>query len=297
VDVSSLRRSPAFLPGPAHRARHRPGRPGDPGRRYRRIRPDPHPRGVQRGQRRASVPAVRTQLIAQQRKIIAAVWAAGNGIVAEGRDIGTVSPPRPPSKVYLTASAAVRALRRTAELSAGRRSPPRRRGRPGPPGPQGRRPVGHGGRRGVRSTRPACPWPRSSPGSWRWPAPAPARVRYGRHDPPAAGLQAGPPDTDAAQADGPTPWWPFVGRQRGQVDAGQPDSRQPPGGRGGRARRDPRPGHLRRQLARPGLTLVDTGGWEPASRHRFAAARVAAQARVAVDAADAVLFVVDAVVG
>ena len=46
------------------------------------------------------------------------------------------------------------------------------------------------------------------------------------------------------------------------------------------------------------FTLVDTGGWEPAVEGTASlAARVAAQARVAVDAADAVLFVVDAVVG
>ncbi len=46
------------------------------------------------------------------------------------------------------------------------------------------------------------------------------------------------------------------------------------------------------------FTLVDTGGWEPAMEGSPAlAARVAAQARVAVDAADAVLFVVDAVIG
>ena len=46
------------------------------------------------------------------------------------------------------------------------------------------------------------------------------------------------------------------------------------------------------------FTLVDTGGWEPSVEGRESlAARVAAQARVAVDAADAVLFVVDATVG
>src|SRR5215471_19116776 len=46
------------------------------------------------------------------------------------------------------------------------------------------------------------------------------------------------------------------------------------------------------------FTIVDTGGWEPAVEGTPSlAARVAAQARVAVDAADAVLFVVDAVVG
>ena len=46
------------------------------------------------------------------------------------------------------------------------------------------------------------------------------------------------------------------------------------------------------------FTLVDTGGWEPeAEGGQSIPARVAAQARVAVEAADAVLFVVDAVVG
>jgi GTPase len=46
------------------------------------------------------------------------------------------------------------------------------------------------------------------------------------------------------------------------------------------------------------FTLVDTGGWEPSIEGTESlAAKVAAQARVAVDAADAVLFVVDATVG
>jgi GTPase len=46
------------------------------------------------------------------------------------------------------------------------------------------------------------------------------------------------------------------------------------------------------------FTIVDTGGWEPAVEGTPSlAAKVAAQARIAVDAADAVLFVVDAVVG
>jgi GTPase len=46
------------------------------------------------------------------------------------------------------------------------------------------------------------------------------------------------------------------------------------------------------------FTLVDTCGWEPAIEGTESlAARVAGQARVAVDAADAVLFVVDATVG
>src|SRR6201987_5193122 len=51
------------------------------------------------------------------------------------------------------------------------------------------------------------------------------------------------------------------------------------------------------------FTLVDTGGWEPSpgseegQSSRALAEQVTAQARIAVDAADAVLFVVDAVVG
>ena len=46
------------------------------------------------------------------------------------------------------------------------------------------------------------------------------------------------------------------------------------------------------------FTLVDTGGWEPSIEGTESlAARVAGQARVAVEAADAVLFVVDATVG
>ena len=65
----------------------------------------------------AAIPQVRTQLIAQQRDIIAAAAADGAGIVAEGRDIGTVVAPKAAVKVYLTASDAVRARRRSAELS------------------------------------------------------------------------------------------------------------------------------------------------------------------------------------
>ena len=66
----------------------------------------------------AAVPEVRRHLIAMQRKIIAEALAAGAGIVAEGRDIGTVVAPDAPVKVFLTASEAVRARRRAADLSA-----------------------------------------------------------------------------------------------------------------------------------------------------------------------------------
>ena len=61
----------------------------------------------------AAVPRVRAHLIAQQRDII----ANAGGIVAEGRDIGTVVAPDAPVKVYLTAAGAERASRRAAETS------------------------------------------------------------------------------------------------------------------------------------------------------------------------------------
>jgi len=66
----------------------------------------------------ASIPEVRSHLVAMQQRIIADALAAGAGIVAEGRDIGTVVAPGAPVKVYLTAAEAVRASRRAAELSA-----------------------------------------------------------------------------------------------------------------------------------------------------------------------------------
>jgi cytidylate kinase len=66
----------------------------------------------------ARVPQVRTRLIALQREIIARARAEGRGIVAEGRDIGTVVAPDAVVKVYLTASERVRAQRRTAESAA-----------------------------------------------------------------------------------------------------------------------------------------------------------------------------------
>jgi CMP/dCMP kinase len=66
----------------------------------------------------ASVPEVRSHLIARQREIIAKACAEAGGIVAEGRDIGTVVAPDAAVKVFLTASEAARARRRAAELVA-----------------------------------------------------------------------------------------------------------------------------------------------------------------------------------
>ena len=58
----------------------------------------------------STVPQVRARLLDLQRSIIAA-----GGIVVEGRDIGSVVWPQAEVKVYLTAEAAARAHRRTAE--------------------------------------------------------------------------------------------------------------------------------------------------------------------------------------
>ena len=66
----------------------------------------------------ARVPEVRAHLVAMQREIIAASCAAGDGIVAEGRDIGTVVAPDAGIKVFLTASEAERARRRAAAPAA-----------------------------------------------------------------------------------------------------------------------------------------------------------------------------------
>ena len=66
----------------------------------------------------AAVPQVRAHLIAMQRRLIAAAIAGGDGIVAEGRDIGSVVAPEAPVKVFLTASETARARRRSADLAA-----------------------------------------------------------------------------------------------------------------------------------------------------------------------------------
>lgn len=60
----------------------------------------------------AAVPEVRTILVQAQRD---AIEAASDGIVVEGRDIGTAVAPDAPVKVYLIADAAARARRRASE--------------------------------------------------------------------------------------------------------------------------------------------------------------------------------------
>ncbi len=61
----------------------------------------------------SALPCVRTRMVALQQAM-----AARQGVVMEGRDIGTVVLPHAPVKVFLTASPAARAARRHAELAA-----------------------------------------------------------------------------------------------------------------------------------------------------------------------------------
>ncbi len=62
----------------------------------------------------SAVPAVRVRLVALQRRL-----AGESGAVLEGRDIGTAVFPDAPVKVFLDASAAVRATRRAGDRDAG----------------------------------------------------------------------------------------------------------------------------------------------------------------------------------
>ncbi len=62
----------------------------------------------------SAVAAVRAQLVQIQRRLI-----GSGGIVVEGRDIGSVVWPAAAPKIYLTASAEVRARRRAGELGLG----------------------------------------------------------------------------------------------------------------------------------------------------------------------------------
>jgi CMP/dCMP kinase len=62
----------------------------------------------------SAVPQVRARLLDLQRKAIAGALAQ-DGIVVEGRDIGSVVAPDADVKIYLTADASARAARRAAE--------------------------------------------------------------------------------------------------------------------------------------------------------------------------------------
>ena len=61
----------------------------------------------------SAVAEVRSTLVTLQRSEVANSLAAGQGIVVEGRDIGTVVLPDAKVKIFLTADAAVRARRRS----------------------------------------------------------------------------------------------------------------------------------------------------------------------------------------
>ena len=66
----------------------------------------------------SALPAVRAEMVEQQRAVARRSAADGRGVVAEGRDIGTVVFPDAPVKFFLTADLDARAARRTADLAA-----------------------------------------------------------------------------------------------------------------------------------------------------------------------------------
>ncbi len=65
----------------------------------------------------AAIPQIRAYMRTMQRHIIGQAAAEAGGIVAEGRDIGSVVAPEATVKVFLTASEQARAERRAAELT------------------------------------------------------------------------------------------------------------------------------------------------------------------------------------
>ncbi len=83
----------------------------------------------------ASIPQIRGHLVAMQQQIVRQAEEQSGGIVAEGRDIGTVVAPDAAVKVFLTASEQARAERRSAELA----------GRPAAAGPAAAGPEGVSG--------------------------------------------------------------------------------------------------------------------------------------------------------
>ena len=66
----------------------------------------------------AAVPRARAVLVERQRRAVREAQEAGQGIVVEGRDIGSVVLPDADLKVWLVADPAVRAARRAAEDAA-----------------------------------------------------------------------------------------------------------------------------------------------------------------------------------
>ena len=73
------------------------------------------PRVADAVSRVAAVPEVRERLVGLQRELVHAAIESGEGVVMEGRDIGTVVLPEADLKVYLTADVTARAARRARE--------------------------------------------------------------------------------------------------------------------------------------------------------------------------------------
>lgn len=76
----------------------------------------------------AAQPRARARLVTLQRGATEDALAAGQGVVVEGRDIGSVVLPDADLKVWLVADPAVRAARRAAEDAAAGRAPADRTG-------------------------------------------------------------------------------------------------------------------------------------------------------------------------
>ncbi len=74
------------------------------------------PRITELSSRVSALPAVRTKLVAEQRKMAREQVSRGSGVVMEGRDIGTVVFPNADVKIYLGAEAEERASRRVRQI-------------------------------------------------------------------------------------------------------------------------------------------------------------------------------------
>ena len=117
----------------------------------------------------AAEPRARAVLVALQRQAVADALAAGQGIVVEGRDIGSVVLPDADLKVWLVADPAVRAARRASEDAAAGRLPRGRGGRARAGRRRGRRGPGSSrrARRRLapppRRLRPTTPWSSTRP--------------------------------------------------------------------------------------------------------------------------------------
>ena len=229
----------------------------------------------------AVIPQVRHVMVGMQQEIIAEAVAAGAGIVAEGRDIGTVVAPRAAVKVYLTASETARAKRRSADLADDpaatvatiQREQARRDRKDAGQMVMAADAVGDrhdrtGPRRGGGRDRRG--WPGAG---WRCPVAEP--------------MPPGQPDR-AVRPSRPRCWPSSAGPTSGKSTLVNRilGSRQ--------AVVEDVPGVTRDRVTYDAtwrgraFTLVDTGGWEPSMEGTpVLAAQVAAQARVAVDAADA----------